>query len=153
MNEDLRQASCAPGPNLAPNPLSKVDDTRPDGEAPALVSQAVIRLVEGEHSRIRGFGRVAHEASGGMGVQTDHEEERKVVRVPESLKALVANLVVRRGVHEDHDQEHEVAGDASRLRVVNVQGNLGPNLCGGDTVSPSVSPSEACGITYGCAQR
>lgn len=40
--------------------------------------------------------------------------------VPESFKALSANLVMRSGVDENHDQEHEVSSDAARLRVVNV---------------------------------
>ena len=129
VDKDLRQTSCTPGPDLTPNPLSEVDNARPNGEAPALVSQAVVRLVEGEDSGIRGFGGVAHEASGGMGVQTNHEEEREVVRVPEGLEALVADLVMRRGVHEDHDEEHEVTTDASCLRVVNLQGGVGADLC------------------------
>ena len=103
MNEDLRQTSCTPSPNLTPNPLSKVDNARPNGEAPALVSQAVVRLVEGEDSGIRGFRGVAHEASGGMGIQTNHEEEREVVRIPEGLETLVANLVVGSGIHEEHN--------------------------------------------------
>ena len=67
-----------------------------------------------------------------MGVETDHEEEREVVRVPEGLEALVTDLVVRGGVHEDHDEKHEVAADATRLGVVNVESDLRTNLCRGD---------------------
>lgn len=153
VNEDLRQTSCTPGPDLTPNPLSEVDNARPNGEAPALVSQAVVRLVEGEDSGIRGFGGVAHEASGGMGVQTNHEEEREVVRVPEGLETLVANLVVSRGVHEDHDQKHEVPRDASSLLIVDVEGDLGPDLCGRNTMMSLRAATKAHVVTYGYAQR
>ena len=128
MDKDLGQAGCTPRTNLTPNPLSKVDNAGPDGETPALVAETVGRAVERERGDVLGVGRVTDEASGGMGVETEHEEERKVVRVPESLEALIANLVVRSGVHEEHDEEHEVAGDASRLGVMNVKCNFGADL-------------------------
>ena len=129
MDKDLRQTSCTPGANLTPNPLSKVDDAGPDGEPPALVPEAVIGGVEREDVRVRRVGGVADEASGGMGVETDHEEEREVVRVPEGLEALVADLVVGRGIHEEHDEEHEVAGDAACLVIVNVDRQPWADLC------------------------
>ena len=128
MNEDLRQASCTPGTNLTPNPLSKVDNAGPDGEPPTQVPETVLRRVEGERRDVVGISRVADEASGGMGIQTNHEEEREVVRIPEGLETLVANLVVGRGVHEDHDQQHEVTSDTASLRVMDVKGSLGADL-------------------------
>ena len=64
-----------------------------------------------------------------MGVETEHEEECEVVCVPERLKALLADLVVGGGVHDKHDKEHEVASDATGLRVVNLLGRLLANLC------------------------
>lgn len=64
-----------------------------------------------------------------MGVEPDHEEEREVVRVPESLEALVANLMVGGRVHKDHDEEHEVASDASSLLVVDIKGSDWADLC------------------------
>lgn len=129
MNKNLGQASGTPRTDLTPNPLPKVDNTRPDGEAPALVSQAVIGGVEGEDCSIGWDCGVTDEASSGVAVEADHEEEGKVVGVPEGLEALVADLVVRRGIHEDHDEKHEVTGDASRLRIVDLQGDVGSNLC------------------------
>ena len=129
MDKDLGQAGCTPGPDLAPNPLSKVDNARPDGEPPAEVPKTVFRGVEGERGDVVGVSRVTDEASGGMGVETDHEEERKVVRVPEGLEALVADLVVCGGVHEKHDQEHEVTSDTTSLVVVNVNSQLRSDLC------------------------
>ena len=104
VDKDLRQTSCTPGPDLTPDPLSKVDNARPDGEPPTLISQAVLRRVERERRDVVGARRVADETSSGMGVETDHEEERKVVRVPERLEALVADLTVRSCVNEDHNE-------------------------------------------------
>ena len=130
VNKDLRQAGGTPRTDLTPNPLSKVDNARPDGEPPTFVSQAVLRRIEGERGDVVGIRRVTDEASGGMGVETDHEEEREVVSVPEGFETLVADFVVRRGIHKDHDEKHEVASDASRLRVVDVQGDLRTDLCG-----------------------
>lgn len=76
--------------------------------------------VEGEGPDVVGISRVADEAAGGMRVQSNHEEEGKVVCIPEGLEALVANLVLRGAVHEHHDEQHEMASDATRLRVVDV---------------------------------
>lgn len=91
-----------------------------------------------------------------MGVETDHEEEREVVGIPEGLEALVADLVVGRGIHEDHDEKHEVTSDASGLVVVDLQGDFRPDLC--RTESRIVSGSCLTQVdehmeTYGCAQR
>ena len=63
-----------------------------------------------------------------MSVEADHEEEREVVGVPESLEALVPDLVMGGRVHEDHDEEHEMARNTARLRVVDVKCRLRANL-------------------------
>jgi hypothetical protein len=63
-----------------------------------------------------------------MCVQADHEEESQVMGVPECFKALMANLVMRGRVHEQHNQQHEVASDASRLSVMNIQRGLFADL-------------------------
>ena len=152
VDKDLRQTSCTPGPDLTPDPLSKVDNARPDGEPPALISQAVLRRVERERGDVVGARRVADEASSGMGVETNHEEEREVVSVPESFETLVADFVVRRGIHEDHDEKHEVASDASRLRVVDVQGDLRTDLCGKRGQERVAHPAKSPN-THECAQR
>lgn len=55
-----------------------------------------------------------------MRIKPDHEKERQMVCVPERLKALLANLVMSSCVHDKHDQKHEVARDAARLRVMDL---------------------------------
>lgn len=64
-----------------------------------------------------------------MGVQADHEEKREMMCVPERLEALLAHFVVRGCVHDDHDEEHEVASDASGLCVVDLHCALLADLC------------------------
>lgn len=71
---------------------------------------------------------VSHEATGCMCVKTDHEEERKMVCIPEHLKALIANLVMGGSVHDKHDQKHEVTSNTPRLRIVNLLSGLLPNF-------------------------
>jgi hypothetical protein len=88
----------------------------------------VLRRVEGERSNQIGLSRVADEATSGMSVKTDHEEEGKVVGVPERLEALRADLLVGGGVHEDHDKEHEMTSETTRLGVVNLLGKLLTNF-------------------------
>ena len=48
--------------------------------------------------------------------------------VPEGLKALLSNLGMRGGIHNDHDEEHEVASDTAGLSVVDLKGGLLSNL-------------------------
>ena len=48
--------------------------------------------------------------------------------VPEGLKGLLPDPVMCCRVHEEHAQEHDVAGDASGLGVVYLYGCLGPDL-------------------------
>lgn len=78
-------------------------------------------VVEGEFGLEVGEGGVTDEASHGVGVKTEHEEEREVVGVPEGLETLLANFVCRSRVHEDHDQEHDVTGEATRLPIVDIK--------------------------------
>ena len=128
VHEDLGETGRTPRTHFAQDALAEVQDTRPDREAPAVVSQTVLGRVEGEHPDVIRVDRIAHEAARRVSIQAQHEEECQVMRVPKDLKALVADLLVRRRVHKNHDEQHEVAGDAARLGVMNVQGNLFPHL-------------------------
>jgi hypothetical protein len=124
VDEDLGEARRAAGADLTPHALAEVEEAGPDREAPGEVAEAVLRRVEREVRDEVGVDRVTDEAAGRVRVEADHEEEREVVRVPEHLERLRADLVVRRGVHEDHDKQHEVTGDAARLSVVDLLGEL-----------------------------
>lgn len=124
VNENLGQSGGPARSDFTVDALSKVENTRPNDESPAEVSQAMLRAVEGEHCNVIGIGGVTDETASGVSVQSDHEEERKMMGVPESLKALLADFVVGRGVHQDHDQQHEVTSNSTRLGVVDLEGGL-----------------------------
>lgn len=55
-----------------------------------------------------------------MGVEADHEEERKVMGVPESFKALLTDFVVSGSIHQHHEEQHNVSSDATWLTVVDI---------------------------------
>lgn len=63
-----------------------------------------------------------------MRVQAEEEGDEEVVRVPEGLEGLLPDPVVRRRVHQQHAEEHDVTRDTTRLRVVNLEGRDGANL-------------------------
>ena len=120
MHEHLRQTRRTPRPNFSPNAFSEVEDTRPDGKAPALITETVLCGVERECGDVVRVGAVTYETASGMGIEPNHEEESQVMRVPERLETLVADLVVSSCVHENHDEQHEVASNTTSLRIMNV---------------------------------
>ena len=103
MNKDLGQPSGTTSPDFSVNSFSEINNTRPHDESPTLITQTVLGGVKGEHGDVVGVGGVTNEASSGMGIKTDHEEESKVMGIPERLETLVANLVVGSGIHEEHN--------------------------------------------------
>lgn len=120
VNENFGQLCCSPGTKLSVHPFTKIQNSRPDGEPPALVSKAVVRRVEWERASVVGIYGVANETTSGMGIKADEEEERKMMSVPKNFEILVADLVVCGGIHENHDQEHKVASDTTRLLVMDL---------------------------------
>ena len=52
--------------------------------------------------RGEGINRVTHETSRGMGVESEHERDEKVVSVPERFKCLLSYPVVGGGIHKKH---------------------------------------------------
>jgi hypothetical protein len=63
-----------------------------------------------------------------MRIQTDHEKEREVMCIPEGFKALIAYLVVSSCVHQEQNKQHEMASNATGLRIVDLKRQLSPNL-------------------------
>jgi hypothetical protein len=61
-------------------------------------------------------------------VHTEQERNEEVMGVPESLKGLLSDPVVCGGVHEQHAEQHDVAGDTASFRVMNLKGNLRTDL-------------------------
>lgn len=56
-----------------------------------------------------------------MGVQRKDENESKVMGVPKGLKALLADLVMSRGIHQEHAKKHYMSRNSSGLRVVDLE--------------------------------
>lgn len=104
VNQDFGQFGGSPGTVLSVGTFTEVDYARPNNEAPAKVAKAVLGGIEWERRDVVGVNRVADEASRCVSVETDHEEECEMMRIPKGLEALVADLVVGSGVHEKHDE-------------------------------------------------
>jgi hypothetical protein len=51
-----------------------------------------------------------------------------MMRVPEGLVRLPPDLMMSSGVHQKHAEEHDMASDAARLGVVNLNGSLRSDL-------------------------
>ena len=125
--DHLEDGGGAPRADLAVDALEEVESAGPEFPAPALVADAVRpEVVAGEGGEGE-FG-VAHEAAGGVGVEGEKEGNEEVVRVPERFEGLLPDLGVRGGVHEEHAEEHDVAGDAAGLGVVDFDGGDGADL-------------------------
>lgn len=77
--------------------------------------------VEWEAANIIRIDRITDEAPSGVGVESDHEEEGQVVSIPECLEALLADLMVRRGIHYEHYEKHEVSSDATGLGIMDLE--------------------------------
>ena len=153
MADDLGDLGLPSRADLAVQSLGQVERAGEERAAPGLVADAVVpeRLVG--KGRVR-MGIVTHEAAAGMGVEAKHEDDEQVVGVPESLEGLVPDLAVgsvaplsarlragrvgqhrseeaggnARGEHEQHAQEHDMAGNAAGIAVVDYQCRLGPHL-------------------------
>jgi hypothetical protein len=62
-------------------------------------------------------------------VDADHKEECQVVSIPERLETLLANFCVGGAVHKDHDEQHDMASDTTRLAEVDVKSIRRTELC------------------------
>jgi hypothetical protein len=127
MTHDLDNLRLPPRPDFPVKPLQEVETSTEQLPSPALVSDAVGPEV-GAGERREGSDRISDEAAGGVSVHAEEEWDEQVMRVPEGLVRLLADLVVCGGEHHEHAQQHDVTCDASRLGVVNLDGRLGTNL-------------------------
>lgn len=63
-----------------------------------------------------------------MGIETKQERDKQVVGVPKGFERLLTNAIVGSCVHEKHAEQHEMAGDAAGLCVMDLQGGDGADL-------------------------
>lgn len=99
MDKNLGKFRCPSGSIFTVHPLSEVDDTGPNSEPPAHVSETMLCRIEGERPDIVWIDRVAHKATRGVSVKANHEEECEMMGIPERFKALGSDLMVGSGIH------------------------------------------------------
>lgn len=99
--------------------LKEIEATSPQFPPPALVPNAMGPELGAGKWR-KGIGSVSHEAADGMSIHAEEKGDEEVVGIPKGFKGLLSDLVVSCGIHEQHAQKHDVACDASRLSVVNL---------------------------------
>jgi len=127
VTDDTGDAGLAAGADLTVETLDQIDAASPELPSPPEVTDAVVPIILASEWRVCVLGR-AHKAPDGVGVQTQEEGDEQVVGVPERLERLLPDAVVGRRVHEQHAEQHDVAGNAAGLRVVNLDGSAGANL-------------------------
>ena len=120
VNKNLGQPGRPASPNLSVHSLAEVDETRPDDESPTLVTEAVLGRIEGEDGDIIWIDGITHEATSGVSIEANHEEEGEVVGIPERFETLGTDLVMCGRVHQNHDEKHEVASDTTWLGIVDI---------------------------------
>jgi hypothetical protein len=149
MSDNLDNLGFPSAADLAVETIHEIQPTSDKLPSPPLVPDAVRPEVVSGEWRKRG-NSVADEAAGGVRVHTKQEWDEEVMGVPESLKRLLSDPVVRSGVHEQHAEQHDVSGNAASFGVVNLESNLGTDLT-------LLYVEEAAKISYnsvtGCAQR
>ena len=117
----------AAGPDFAVDALDEVYTAADELPAPAFVANAVIPEACAGERRVSVDG-VADEAACGVGVHAEEERDEEMMGVPEGFEGLLPDLVVCRGVHEEHAEEHDVTCDATGLGVVDLYGSFRADL-------------------------
>ena len=118
--DHLHDLRLAPRADFSDDALDEIDAAREELPPPPFVTDAVRPEDVPRKGRVVDDA-VAHEAVGRVRVHAQQEGDEEVVRVPEGLERLLPDLGVRRCVHQQHAQQHDVARDAAGLRVVDVQ--------------------------------
>jgi hypothetical protein len=127
VSDDTGDLGLANGTDFTVETLAQVEGAGPKLPSPTEVTNAVLPvLVSGEGGEA--LGGVAHKASDRVGIEGQEEGDEEVVGVPKRLEGLLPDAVVRRGVHQEHAQKHDMAGDATGLSVVNLNSGDGANL-------------------------
>jgi hypothetical protein len=91
----------SPGSDFSVQTFHEVKSTSPKLPSPSFVANAmspeVVMVEWGER-----FDTITHEAASSMSVKAEHEGNEQMMRIPERLEGLLANLGMSRRVHEKH---------------------------------------------------
>ncbi|KAB8446195.1 hypothetical protein FH972_025177 [Carpinus fangiana] len=128
VSDDFDNAGgAAAAADFAVEAFAQVDCRADELPTPALVADAVVP--EGAAGKRRvGLEGIADEAAGGVGVHGKQERNEEVMGVPKGLIGLLADLGVGGGEHEEHAEEHDMAGDAAGLGVVDLDCSFAADL-------------------------
>lgn len=119
MANNTSNLCCPTSSDFTVQTFNQIDSTTEKLPSPSFVTKTVFPEWFTGKRRV-GICRVTHKATDSVRVHTQQEGDEKVVCVPECLKGLLANSVMGRGVHEQHAEEHNVASDAARLGVMDL---------------------------------
>jgi len=127
VSDDTGDLGLADGTDFTVKTLAQVEGAGPKLPSPTEVTNAVLPvLVSGEGREA--LGGVAHKAADRVGIEGQEEGDEEVVGIPKRLEGLLPDAVVRGGVHQEHAQKHDMAGDATGLSVVNLNSGNRANL-------------------------
>ena len=124
MSHDFDDLGLAARSYLAVQSFTQINSSTDELPSPTLIANAVAPEILAGERGVR-LDTVANEAARGVRVHCQQEGDKEVVCVPESLIALLSDLCMRSGEHEEHTQEHDMAGDAASLHVVNLHSGFG----------------------------
>ena len=112
MANDLGDDGIAPRSNLAVEAFEDVQGRGSKLPSPTFVPETVIPKLLSRKGR-NGICCIPYKASSGVGIQREHERDEEVVCVPEGLVGLLADTMMRRGIHHHHAEQHDMAGNAT----------------------------------------
>jgi hypothetical protein len=80
-----------------------------------------------------------------MSVESQHEWNKQVMCIPESLVGLLADAMVGGGIHQHHAQKHYMSSDTTCLGKVNLNCSLRPNLILFNIVEAGINQQRSIG--------
>lgn len=75
-----------------------------------------------------GLHSISNEAARGVSIHGQKKRYEQVVCVPECLERLLADLLMRCGIHKEHAKKHYMACDTTRLGIVYLNSGLRADL-------------------------
>lgn len=127
MADNTSNLGLTAGTDLAIQTLNQVETSSEELPPPSEITNAVRpKLLPGKWRK--SIGCITNEAANGVRVESQEEGDEQMMRVPKGLERLLTDTSMSSGIHEQHAEEHHVAGDTARLRVVNLQGDNGTEL-------------------------
>jgi hypothetical protein len=127
VTNDLDNLSLASAADLAVETIEEVQETTDKLPSPAFITKAMVPEIIVIEWRIC-RSSVTDEATSGVGVHSEQEGDKQVMRVPECLKRLLADPVMGCGVDHKHAKQHDVASDTTSFCVVDLKSDLRSDL-------------------------